>query len=139
MRRGGNIKSHPERANKREPRDLARANRARARCEYAEPFLCKMLLCVHWSATLLLRSRCGAQRLAICSFGKALTSQISTSRDRVARFAQDDAKPREARVSTRSPRGEDNSLTGVAINLHPQSNKNAQPFRLRVPIFYKRF
>jgi hypothetical protein len=59
---------HPERSNKAEPRDLDRAKKARARYEHAELFLCEKLLCVCGTATLLLRSHCGAKRLVVCSF-----------------------------------------------------------------------
>ena len=67
---------HPERANKREPKDLARAKQARARCVCAK-LLHLMLLYVHGTATLLLRSRNGFAlrfaRLLRC------TSQTSTA------------------------------------------------------------
>ena len=39
-----------------ESKDLDRGKKPRARCEHAKLFRTKMLLCVHWSATLLLRS-----------------------------------------------------------------------------------
>ena len=62
------LRGHPEQGKKAAPRDLDRAKKARARYEHTKLFLCKRLLCVCGTATLLLRSHCGAKRLVVCLF-----------------------------------------------------------------------
>ena len=75
---------HPERGSTAEPRDLDRANRARARCEHAELFLAKKLLCAIGVQRFYLdpatASPCGLLAR------RSLASQTSTS----LRCAQDD-------------------------------------------------
>ena len=76
---GPYIMCHPDRGNKTEWRDLQKRKKRFWRYVYAKLFPCKMLLIVHWSATLLIRSRNGVKRLAPRSLGHALASRGSTS------------------------------------------------------------
>ncbi len=114
------LRGHPEQGKKAAPRDLDRAQKARARYEHAELFLCKRLLCVCGTAALLLRSHCGAKRLVVCSLGKALASQTSVP----LRFTQDDTDGCAAQHLTHKQCG------CVFVNRGWRTVEDASPYKI---------